>query len=165
MNSEIIIRPIEEKDFEEIYKIFSNIIKKGDSYVNRPDTTKEEIYIKWVKNSIPTFVAELGGKLVGAYSLRNNHIDLGSHIANASYIVDETIRGKGIGKKLGQHSLETARNLGYKAIQFNFVVSTNKPAVNLWQSLGFKIIGIVPKAYQHQQLKTLVDVYIMHREL
>ena len=165
MNSEIIIRPVEEKDFEEIHKIFSNIIKKGDSYVNRPDTTKEEIYIKWIKNSIPTFVAQSDGRVVGVYSLRNNNIDLGSHVANASYIVDENVRGKGIGKKLGQHSLEIARNLGYKAIQFNFVIATNEVAVNLWKSLGFKIIGTVPKAYQHQQFKTLVDVYIMHREL
>ena len=165
INSEIIIRQIEEKDFEEIHRIFLNIIQKGDSYVNRPNTNREEIYAKWIKNSIPTFAAELDGKVVGAYSLRNNHIDLGSHVANASYIVDENIRGKGIGKKLGEHSLKIAKNLGYKAIQFNFVVSTNKVAVNLWRSLGFNIIGTVPKAYQHQQLKTLVDVYIMHREL
>jgi L-amino acid N-acyltransferase YncA len=165
MNQELLIRPIAEKDFETIYQIFSSIIKKGDSYLNRPSTTKEEIHKKWIDNNLPTFVAELNGKTVGAYSLRNNHIDLGSHVANASFIVDENVRGQGIGKTLGKHCIATAKNLGYKAIQFNFVVSTNKPAVNLWQSLGFKIIGTIPKAYQHQQLKELVDVYIMHREL
>lgn len=165
MNSELTIRPVKPQDFEDINRIFSNIIKKGDSYLNRPTTTEQEIYKKWIDNGLPTYVAELNGKVVGAYSLRNNHIDLGSHVANASYIVDENVRGQGIGKKLGLHSLEIAKKLGYKAIQFNFVVSTNKPAVALWKSLGFNIIGTVPKAYQHQQLNTLVDVYIMHREL
>ena len=164
MSDQIKIQRAKEQDFISIWQIFKKVIAKGDAYVNRPQTTKSEAYIKWMEKTAKTFVAIIDGKIVGAYLIKNNRVDLGSHIANCSYIVDEDCRGLGIGKALGLHSIQTARKLKYQAMQFNFVVSTNKPAVNLWQSLGFRIIGTIPKGFNHLQLG-LVDAYIMFREL
>lgn len=151
-------------DFAEIWRIFKNIIAKGDTYANYSETTEEQAYAKWMDISVKTFVAQIDEKTVGAYLLKQNHIDRGSHIANASYIVDDNCRGFGIGKALALHSISTAKELGYQAMQFNFVVSTNSTAVNLWQSVGFRIIGTTPKAFNHKNLG-YVDTYIMFREL
>jgi ribosomal protein S18 acetylase RimI-like enzyme len=164
MLNNIMIRRAKEQDFASIWKIFKKIIAKGDTYVNRPQTTKSEAYSKWMDKTAKTFVAIIDKKVVGAYLIRDNRVDFGSHIANCSYIVDEECRGLGIGKALGAHSIQTAHKLKYQAMQFNFVVSTNKPAINLWQSLGFRIIGTVPKGFNHLQLG-LVDAHIMFREL
>lgn len=158
------IRPAEEKDFAEINHIFKNVIAKGDTYVNRAETTANESYAKWMDKKSKTFVAENERKIVGAYLLRPNQIDRGSHIANASYIVDENTRGIGVGKALGLHSIEKAKELNYKAIQFNFVVSTNTVAVKLWQSIGFEIIATIPQAFNHEALG-YVDAFVMFKKL
>ncbi|MCE3255207.1 MAG: family N-acetyltransferase [Rickettsiaceae bacterium] len=164
MSEEITIELASAGDFQAIWKIFKQVIKTGDTYVNRPETTRKEAKQKWLDKNAKTFVAKYKDKIVGAYLIRHNQVDLGSHIANCSYIVDQKTRGIGIGKTLGNHSIQTAKSLGYKAIQFNFVVSTNEAAVNLWQSLGFRIIGTIPGGFNHQKLG-FVDAYIMFREL
>ncbi len=161
---EIKIRLANLDDFEGIWKIFKDVIATGDTYVNRPETTMEEGRAKWFAPNIKTYVAVINDKIVGAYFLRSNHPDLGSHVSNAGFIVDKNTRGMGVGKSLVNHALDNARNLGYKAMQFNFVVSTNTVAVNLWKSAGFRIIGTVPNGYHHKQLG-FVDSYIMFREL
>ena len=89
---------------------------------------------------------------------------MGSHVANASFMVSPEHNGKGIGRSLGLHCLQEARKAGYEAMQFNFVVSTNKAAVALWQKLGFSIVGTLPKVFRHHELG-YVDAYVMHRFL
>ena len=162
--SEIKITPATEKDFAEIWRIFQSVIVKGDTYVNRAETTKDEARAKWMSKSAKTFIAKIDGKILGAYLLKPNQVDRGSHIGNASYIVDENCRGLGVGKALALHSIHFAKEAGYKAIQFNFVVSTNSAAIKLWQSVGFRIIGTIPQAFNHKDLG-YVDAYIMFREL
>lgn len=164
MNKEINIIPAAKEDFDEIWRIFQQVIAGGETYVNDENTSKEDAYEKWFSKSAKTFVAKINDEIVGAYLLRPNQVGRGSHTANASYIVDENKRGFGIGKTLAWHSIENAKAIGYKAMQFNFVVSTNTAAVNLWKSVGFKIIGISPRAFKHQSLG-FVDAYIMFREL
>ena len=88
---------------------------------------------------------------------------LGSHIANASYMVHPDAQGKGIGRQLGEHSLKMAKSLGFLAMQFNIVISTNKPAIRLWEKLGFEIIGTTPNGYR--SANGLVDTYIMYKSL
>lgn len=158
------IRLATNADFPEIWRIFKSVIASETTYVNRYDTTEKEARAKWMEPKAQTFVAEINQKIVGAYLIKPNQTDLGSHIANASYIVDESTRGQGVGKTLALHSIATAKNLGYRAMQFNFVVSTNFAAVNLWQSVGFKIIGTIPKAFKHSSLG-YVDAYIMFQDL
>jgi len=158
------IRLATAKDFDEIWRIFKKIILRGDTYSNDVETTKSRARGKWMNIEAKTFVAEIEGKIRGAYLLKPNQVGRASHIANASYIVDEEARGCGIGKALALHSISQAKADGYKAMQFNFVVSTNLAALNLWKSVGFKIIGTVPRGFKHKELG-YVDFYIMFREL
>jgi ribosomal protein S18 acetylase RimI-like enzyme len=106
----------------------------------------------------------LSGKIVGTFFLKDNQPDLGSHIANAGYMVSPQAKGKGVGRAMAEFSLEEARRLGYRAMQFNFVVKTNEMAVRLWLALGFEIIGEIPEAFNHAE-KGLANAYIMYRQL
>ncbi|WP_184542603.1 GNAT family N-acetyltransferase [Mucilaginibacter sp. FT3.2] len=158
------IRAASEQDHDAIWEIFSTVIKTGDTYVFDPNTPKSDLGKNWLAPSMQTFVLVDDGKILGTYFLKPNQIDLGNHIANCGYMVHPDAQGKGVGKLLCQHSIETAIKLKYLAIQFNIVVSTNVAAVKLWQKNGFSIIGTTPKGFRHQQLG-LVDTYIMYREL
>ncbi|NLW21827.1 MAG: GNAT family N-acetyltransferase [Tissierellia bacterium] len=160
----MIIRRAREEDFKQMWPIFKEVVSKGDSYVFSPDTKEEEGFSFWFGEGITSYVAEENNKILGMYKLIKNQRDLGSHVANASFMVSPDHQGKGIGKAMGLHCLQEAKKAGFKAIQFNFVVSTNTPAVHLWESLGFKIVGTLPKAFNHMKLG-LVDAYVMYRFL
>jgi L-amino acid N-acyltransferase YncA len=160
----MIIRPATTDDYDAIWDIFSVIIRTGDTYVFDPNTPKPDLQKIWFGNHVHTFVAVQENAVVGSYRLRANQPDLGDHVANCGYIVSPLMRGQGIGKALCAHSLETAKQLGFLAMQFNYVVSTNTSAVRLWQHMGFEIIGTTPKSYRHATLG-LVDTFIMYREL
>ena len=109
-------------------------------------------------------VAEDEARVVGMYKLVPNQPGLGSHVANASFMVAPGSSGKGAGRQMGLHCLDEARRRGFRAMQFNFVVSTNARAVALWQSLGFAIVGTLPGAFRHRDLG-YVDAYVMYRPL
>ncbi len=156
------IRAAKETDFEDIWEIFHKVVKKGDTFAFHPKTSEEDFRALWISPPVHTYVAELQERVVGTYILKKNQPGLGSHVANAAYMVHPEARGKGIGRAIGNHSIKQARKLGFSAIQFNFVVSTNTVAIQLWLKLGFKIVGTVPKAFHHQKLG-FVDVYVMHR--
>jgi GNAT superfamily N-acetyltransferase len=118
----------------------------------------------WTAAPARAFVAELDGAVVATYSVRPNQPGLGDHVANAGYMVEPAARGQGIARVLCEHSMETARQAGFTAMQFNFVVSSNEGAVRLWQRCGFRIVGQVPGAFRHRE-RGPTDVYIMHRFL
>ena len=160
----IVIRLAEESDSEQIWSIFHAIVKKGDAYPFAPATTKEQAKEMWYGKHIRTYVAVVDGRVDGTYILKPNQPGLGSHVSNAAFMVNPVTDAKGIGTKMVEHALDEARLLKYKAMQFNFVVSTNERAIALWKRHGFSIIGISPKAYNHAQ-HGLVDVLIMHRFL
>jgi ribosomal protein S18 acetylase RimI-like enzyme len=103
-------------------------------------------------------------RILGMYKLQPNHVGRGAHVANASYMVSPNAQGVGVGHLLGEHSIGEARRKGYLAMQFNFVVSTNNPAIHLWKRLGFSIVGTLPKAYRHRRLG-YVDAYVMYKLL
>lgn len=158
------LRKATKKDYEGIWNIFSAVISTGDTYVFDPKTDKETLQQHWFAPYMDTFVLEDNGEILGTYIIKPNQIDLGNHIANCSYMVHPKAHRKGIGKQLCEHSLAFAKETGYHAIQFNYVISTNTAAVALWQKFGFRIIGITPNGYQHQSLG-LVDTYIMYKAL
>ena len=147
-----------------MWQIFKAVVAGGDTYVFAPDTPREEALDYFLGPDMQSWVAELDGSVVGMYKLIPNRRDLGSHVANASFMVSPAAHGKGIGRALGEHCLAEARQAGYQAMQFNFVVSTNAGAVHLWQELGFKILATLPKAFNHARLG-YVDAYVMHRFL
>ncbi|MEO9964263.1 MAG: GNAT family N-acetyltransferase [Reichenbachiella sp.] len=158
------IRPATEKDIDQVWKIFSEVIKTGDTYVFDPNTPKADLKRHWFAEYMNTFVAEQDEKILGTYIMKPNQIGLGNHIANASYMIHPDAQGQGLGKKLCEHSIEFARQSGFLAIQFNIVVSANKGAIKLWEKYGFNIIGTTPNAFRHQTLG-LVDTYIMYKPL
>jgi len=158
------IREATPKDYDQVWEIFSSVIKMGNTYVFNPNTPKSDLQRHWFADYMTTFVIEEEGIILGTYIIKPNQIDLGNHIANCSYMVSPKAQGKGIGKKLCEHSIQFAIENGYHAIQFNIVVSTNKSAVHLWKKYGFRIIGTVPDGFRHIK-RGFVDAYIMYKKL
>ena len=168
------IREAVEKDKPQIWEIIKSVISAGDTYVFSPDSAKEKMLAFWFGADKKTYVAlfaesSVGNdgpdqKIVGTFFLKPNQPDLGSHVSNAGYMVSPEDRGKKVGRKMAEFSLEEAKKLGFRAMQFNFVVNSNKRAVKLWLDLGFKIIGEIPEAFDHAE-KGLVNAYIMYRKL
>ena len=158
------IRKAIETDIDQVWQIFSEVIKTGDTYVFDPNTPKKDLKKHWFADYMETFVIEENGQILGTYIIKPNQIDLGNHIANCSYMVHPNTHGRGVGKKLCEHSLKIAMANGFEGVQFNIVVSTNKGAVELWKKYGFEIIGTTPKGFRHAKLG-LVDTYIMYKNL
>jgi ribosomal protein S18 acetylase RimI-like enzyme len=151
-------------DFPAMWPIFQATVATGTTYLFAPDTPAADARAYWFGPGVASFVAEDGGQVVGMYKIVANHRDLGSHVANASFMVDPSAQGRGVGREMGLHCLREAKRMGFLAMQFNFVVSTNEGAVLLWKALGFRIVGTLPKVYRHQE-RGLVDAYVMHRFL
>jgi L-amino acid N-acyltransferase YncA len=160
----VAIRPATDADRDIVWEIFRATIAPGDAFVYDPNTPREEAIAYWFAKGTRTYVAEREGRVVGSYILRANRPGLGDHVANAGFMVAPEARGFGIGRTMGEHALEEARRLGYRAMQFNFVISTNESAVHLWQELGFKIVGTLPGAFRHAR-KGFVDAHVMFRFL
>jgi GNAT superfamily N-acetyltransferase len=111
-----------------------------------------------------TVVACAGDEVVGTAQMGPNRPGPGSHVATASFMVAAGHRGRGVGRLLGEHVVDWARASGYHAIQFNAVVESNEPAVALWRSLGFEIVGTVPEAFEHPE-HGLVGLHVMYLKL
>jgi L-amino acid N-acyltransferase YncA len=158
------IRAATEADGDAIWKIFHEAVMTGDTYAIDPNISREEAMAYWFGADTHAYVAESSGHIVGTYILRLNQSGGGSHVANAAFIVASETRGQGIGRAMGEHCLSEAGRLGFRAMQFNFVVSTNESAVRLWRQLGFEIVGTLPGAFRHPE-KGYVDVYVMFRSL
>ncbi len=160
---DLLIRAAAKDDWDSIWPIFRAVVGGGDTFSFSPDIEEEKARQIWTE-SATAYVSVLSGEVVGSFFLRPNQSGLGDHVANAGYMVDPRFRGRGIAREMGLFSIQEAARLGYSAMQFNFVVSTNTVAVKLWQELGFRIVGTVPKAFRHRQLG-LTDVYVMYREI
>jgi L-amino acid N-acyltransferase YncA len=158
------IRAAIETDRDAIWEIFHAVVASGDTYAFDPRISREDALAYWFREDTHTYVAAQDRHVVGTYILRPNQPGSGSHVANAAFMVAPTARGQGIGRAMGEHCLSEARRLGFRAMQFNFVVSTNESAIRLWQQLGFKIVGTLPGAFRHPE-KGYVDVYVMFRSL
>ena len=158
------IREYNEADKEQIWEIIKPIISRGDTYIFAPYSSKEKMLEYWCGADKKTYVAVSDQTILGTFFIKENQPDLGSHICNAGYMVSPKSHGKGIGKQMAEFSLREAKRLGFKAMQFNFVVKSNDGAVKLWQKLGFEIIGEIPEAFQHVE-NGLTNAYIMYRKL
>ena len=158
------IREIDASEFELVWPIYRAVIAGGDVFAPSPDTTLEVARRMWAEPPARTFVATLDGTVAGSYMLRPNQPGLGDHVANAGYIVAPEARGRGLARAMCEHSLTTAREAGFNAMQFNYVVATNTGAIKVWERCGFAVVGRVPKAFRHAALGP-VDILIMHRFL
>jgi ribosomal protein S18 acetylase RimI-like enzyme len=137
----------------------------GDTYAFAPDTSETEIFKAWVQAPLATYVACADdGSIAGTYFLKPNQPGLGSHVANCGYVVAPAARGQGLASAMCVHSQQEALAQGFRAMQFNLVVSTNETAVRLWRKLGFRIVGTLPAAFRHAQ-RGYVDAFVMFKEL
>jgi ribosomal protein S18 acetylase RimI-like enzyme len=157
------IRPAAGDD-DAIWAILEPILRAGEAYALPRDWSRDDALAFWGAPAHAVFVAQEAGEILGTYYLRSNHRGGGAHVANCGYATHPLARGRGIARAMCAHSLEFAQRQGFTAMQFNFVVATNEPAVALWKSLGFDIVGRLPRAFRHPELG-LVDALVMHRAL
>ena len=160
-----VIRPIKASDWDAVWGIVEPVFRAGETYAFAPDMTQEEAHRNWVSLPAATYVVEDdGSEILGTYYIKANQPGQGAHVCNCGYIVADTARGRGIATQMCEHSQAVARDLGFRAMQYNLVVASNEGAVRLWQSLGFEIAGTLPKAFNHPRLG-FVDAHVMYKEL
>lgn len=159
------IRPAREADWPAIWPIFHEIATAGETYAFEPNLTADAARAFWLAPPPTHTVVALDGHSVrGTAKVNPNRPGPGSHVATASFMAGSSARGQGVGRALGEYAIRWAREQGYAAMQFNAVVESNAAAVALWQSLGFRIIGTVPAAFQLPS-GDRVGLHIMHRAL
>lgn len=158
------IHPASNDDNDGIWHILEPMIRAGETYPLPRDMKRPDALAYWFAQGHSVFVAEDEGRLVGTYYLRPNQRGGGAHVANCGYVTDPAARGRGVARAMCDHSLSEARARGFRAMQFNFVVSANAPAVHLWESCGFAIVGRLPAAFNHPTAG-YVDALVMFREL
>ncbi len=160
----LVIRPTTAEDADAIWAILRVVLAAGDTYAWPTAPSREQGLALMHPPGGRTFVAELGGRVVGTYYVKPNALGPGDHVANCGYMVAPSARGQGVGEAMCRHSLDQARALGFRAMQFNAVVSTNRGAIRAWQRCGFQIVGTVPAAFRHP-VHGDVDIHVMHRAL
>lgn len=158
------IRKAESRDAGAIAAIILPIIREGATYALDPSMSESEALAYWMAADKETFVAEQDGVVLGTYFMRPNQAGGGRHVCNCGYMTMPAASGRGIARRMCEHSLAHARSRGYRAMQFNFVISTNERAVRLWQSLGFEIVGRLPAAFDHPSMGH-VDALVMYQQL
>jgi ribosomal protein S18 acetylase RimI-like enzyme len=160
----MLIREATVSDADAIWKILEPVIRGGDTYTLPADMTREDALAYWNSPGHEVFVAEENGEILGTYYMRANQKGGGAHVANCGYITAPWASGRGIARTMCQHSLEHAKTRGFRAMQFNFVVSSNERAVRLWQRMGFEIVGRLREAFIHPTFGA-VDALVMYRRL
>jgi len=159
------IRTAIDSDRDAIWNIFHEVAAAADTYALDPNISRDDALAYWFSPGTHTYVAEQPAiGIAGTYILRPNQSGGGSHVANAGFMVSASARGQGLGRAMAEHCLSEARRLGFRAMQFNYVISTNSAAIRLWQDLGFEIVGTLTDAFRHPE-KGYVDVYVMYRSL
>jgi ribosomal protein S18 acetylase RimI-like enzyme len=158
------IRPATIADLPALWSILQPVIRAGETYALPRDMSEADAISYWCAPSNETFVAEQDGAIVGTYILRANQLGGGSHVANCGYMTASAAEGRGVARGMLEHSLARAKERGFRAMQFNFVISTNERAVQTWQRYGFEIVGRLPGAFRHPRAGD-VDALVMFREL
>ncbi|HEX8779788.1 MAG TPA: GNAT family N-acetyltransferase [Nocardioides sp.] len=159
------IRPATDADWAAIWPIWRDTVEAGETYAYPLGLGSDEARALWMEAAPGlTVVLEEGGELLGTAKMGPNRPGRGSHVGTASFMVAEAARGRGVGRRLGEYVVQWHRDHGYRAIQFNAVVETNTVAVSLWQSLGFRVVGTVPEAFDSRE-HGLVGLHVMHMDL
>lgn len=164
MNPDLRIRPAADADEGAIWRVIEPTIRAGETYPLPRDMSEADAVRYWRQHSHEVFVAQDGRDIVGTYYLRANQQGGGAHVANCGYIVAPQAFGRGVARAMCMHSLERARERGFRSMQFNFVIARNERAVTLWQACGFEIVGRLPQVFDHPRFG-LVDALVMARKL
>jgi L-amino acid N-acyltransferase YncA len=162
----VLIRPYDAADWPRVWAILEPVFRTGETYPFPPGISAEQARDTWTATGKHVFVAvdEPTGEVLGTYYLKPNFEGAASHICNCGYVVSELARGRGIAARMCEHSQREALAHGFRAMQYNLVVSSNESAVHLWQKMGFTIVGTIPEAFRHPRLG-FVDAYVMYKRL
>lgn len=160
----ITIRLAGPGDADAIWPMLRDVFRSGDTYAVDPKISRDAALDYWVNQARAVYVAEYDGDIAGTYYIKTNQPGGGAHVCNCGYVVSAAARGQGIAAQMCKHSQSAAAALGYHAMQFNLVLSSNEGAVRLWQRLGFATVGTIPAAFQHPTLG-MVDAFVMHKPL
>lgn len=162
---ETILRPFDASDWPQVWQIIQPVFRAGETYAFSPDISEADAKTAWITVPSQTYVAvHQTGEIVGTYYIKPNQPKLGAHVCNCGYIVSDAAKGKGIATMMCAHSQQTAKRLGFIAMQFNLVVATNSAAIHLWQKMGFDTVGTLPSAFHHSR-HGFVDALIMFKLL
>lgn len=160
-----LIRPYQPADWAQLWPLLRATFETGDTYAYAPESTEADIHRAWIESPAATFVAcAPDGQLLGTYYVKTNQPGLGAHVCNCGYVVAPFAQRRGIASAMCEHSQRQAVAMGYRAMQFNLVASTNERAVRLWRRLGFSVVGTLPRAFHHLRLG-YVDALVMYKEL
>jgi GNAT superfamily N-acetyltransferase len=162
--TELIIRAATDDDRAAVLAIVKPVLAAGETYAIARDLDDAGVLAYWFGPTHEVFVAEADGSILGTYYLMPNQAGGGAHVANCGYMTAPAAQGKGVARAMCLHSLDRARQRGFRAMQFNHVVSTNTRAVSLWHTLGFATVGTLPGAFHHP-VHGYVDSYVMYRSL
>lgn len=160
----MIIRQATGADFDALWPLLRGVFRAGDTYAVDPNISKDAAQDYWMGQATAAYLAQNDSGIVGTYYIKTNQPGGGAHICNCGYIVAPAARGQGLAREMCRHSQNAARDLGYRAMQFNFVLASNTGAVHLWDQLGFVTLGTIPDAFNHPKAG-LVDAYIMYKSL
>ena len=158
------ITPATSADEERIWALLQPVFSAGDTYAVDPLIDREAAIAYWMEADKTAFILRIEGQAVGTYYIRPNHPGGGAHICNCGFITAPSARGKGVARRMLDHALIEAKQQGYRAMQFNFVLASNQRALALWQRNGFATIGRIPQAFLHPK-QGYVDALILHRSL
>lgn len=158
------VRRARPDDFDQIWPMLRATFRSGTTYAVDPHISKAAARSYWMDQPAATFVAEQTGVIVGTYYIKPNQPGGGAHICNCGYVVSESARGQGFARLMCEASQVQAAQMGFTAMQFNFVLASNVGAVRLWHKLGFVTLGTIPDAFDHPELG-MVDAYVMHKHL
>lgn len=158
------IRGATPQDEDAIWSILEPVLRAGETYTLPREMSRADALAYWLAPAHEVFVFEDAGAILGTYYLRANQRGAGAHVANCGYMTAQHATGRGIARAMCLHSLDAARARGFRAMQFNFVVSSNERAVRLWTLLGFATVGRLPDAFLHPRLG-YVDALVMYRSL
>jgi GNAT superfamily N-acetyltransferase len=156
------MRPASADEWPLIWPIWHRVVAAGETYCWDPDTEETAARQLWMMPPPAEMWVAVEGTVVGTALLKPNQPGLGDHVANAAFMVDPDSAGQGVGRALALRVIDRAREIGYRGMQFNAVVGTNERAVRLWRSLGFDIVGTLPRAFRHRRLG-LVDLHVMYQ--
>jgi ribosomal protein S18 acetylase RimI-like enzyme len=164
LESLVLIRPYESRDWEDVWNVLEPVFREGECYAFPRDISPERARQIWTDTKEAFVAVDDDGRIIGTYYLRPNFEGGGSHVCNCGYAVSESARGRGVAAAMCELSQQEAAARGYLAMQFNFVVSSNAAAVNLWKKMGFEVVGTLPRVFRHPKLG-LVDAFVMHKFL
>lgn len=165
MSHALTIRAFKPEDWAAVWAILEPVFRAGDTYAVDPRISEEAARQYWTDLPLACFVAfDDGGEVLGTYYLKQNQAGPGAHVCNCGYVTGAAARGRGVARAMCEHSQDAAREAGFRAMQFNFVASSNAGAVALWQRLGFEIVGTLPGAFRHPDQGD-VDAHVMFKTL